>query len=229
MNRPSCKPWVGTGHPSVMNLHEIPFGETLGAIHSTNIPTGPTGKSGPPQKVDPFFRNFSGWTKPIHWVLDQNFRKFWLNGSRVLVLKQYHHRYQYQSDSVTSLYQLGCHWGKWLQKTLITPWTCNSQVHESAKQTPTFDLLACESIRFFRFRRWPEIRLRGLQAIDLHDIPCIWQTYDANVLHIFPWWLLVWKNQSILTTVKPVLSGHPQGMLKCPLNTGCPPSTGFDI
>ena len=160
MNRPSCKPWVGTGHPSVMNLHEIPFGETLGAIHSTNIPTGPTGKSGPPQKVDPFFRNFSGWTKPIHWVLDQNFRKFWLNGSRVLVLKQYHHRYQYQSDSGTSLYQLGCHWGKWLQKTLITPWTCNSQVHESAKQTPTFDLLACESIRFFRFRRWPEIRLR---------------------------------------------------------------------
>ena len=74
--------------------------------------------------------------------------------------KQYHHRYQYQSDSVTSLYQLGCHWGKWLQKTLITPWTCNSQVHESAKQIPTFDLLACESIRFFRFRRWPEIRLR---------------------------------------------------------------------
>ena len=40
------------------------------------------GKSGPPQKVDPFFRNFSGWTKPIHWVLDRNFRKFWLNGLR---------------------------------------------------------------------------------------------------------------------------------------------------
>ena len=37
-----------------------------GAIHSTKIPTGPTGKSGPPQKVDPFFRNFSGWTEPIH-------------------------------------------------------------------------------------------------------------------------------------------------------------------
>ena len=54
----------------------------LGAIHSTKIPTGPTGKRGPPQKVDPFFRNFSGWTEPIHWVLDQNFRKFWLNGSR---------------------------------------------------------------------------------------------------------------------------------------------------
>ena len=38
----------------------------VGAIHSTKIPTGPTGKSGPPQKVDPFFRNFSGWTVPIH-------------------------------------------------------------------------------------------------------------------------------------------------------------------
>ena len=37
-----------------------------GAIHSTKIPTGPTGKRGPPQKVDPFFRNFSGWTEPIH-------------------------------------------------------------------------------------------------------------------------------------------------------------------
>ena len=53
-----------------------------GAIHSTKIPTGPTGKSGPPQKVDPFFRNFSGWTESIHWVLDRNFRKFWLNVSR---------------------------------------------------------------------------------------------------------------------------------------------------
>ena len=58
--------------------------ELLGAIHSTKIPTGPTGKSGPPHKVDPFFRNFSGRTEPIHRVLDQNFRKFWLNGSRPL-------------------------------------------------------------------------------------------------------------------------------------------------
>ena len=54
----------------------------MGAIHSTKIPTSPTGKRGPTQKVDPFFRNFSGWTEPIHWVLDRNFRKFWLNGSR---------------------------------------------------------------------------------------------------------------------------------------------------
>ena len=57
-------------------------GYSRGAIHSTKIPTGPTGKSCPPQKVDPFFRNFSGWTEPIHWVLDRNFRKLWLNGSR---------------------------------------------------------------------------------------------------------------------------------------------------
>ena len=45
----------------------------LGAIHLTKIQTGLTGKSGSPQKVDRFFRNFSGWTGPIHWVLDRNF------------------------------------------------------------------------------------------------------------------------------------------------------------
>ena len=39
---------------------------SMDAIHSTKIPTGPTRKRGPPQKVDPFFRNFSGWTEPIH-------------------------------------------------------------------------------------------------------------------------------------------------------------------
>ena len=37
---------------------------------------------GPPQKVDQHFRNFSDWTEPIHWVLNRNFRKLWLNGSR---------------------------------------------------------------------------------------------------------------------------------------------------
>ena len=31
-----------------------------GANHSTKTPTGPTGKSGPPQKMDQVFRNFSG-------------------------------------------------------------------------------------------------------------------------------------------------------------------------
>ena len=58
------------------------MGDSPVTIHSTKIQTGPTGKRGPPQKVDLFFRNFSGWTEPIHWVLDRNFRKFWLNGSR---------------------------------------------------------------------------------------------------------------------------------------------------
>ena len=50
--------------PVTKNLATAPY--SRGAIHSTKIPTGPTGKSGPPQKVDPFFRNFSGWTEPIH-------------------------------------------------------------------------------------------------------------------------------------------------------------------
>ena len=46
----------------------------MGAIHSTKIPTGPTGKSGPSQKVDPFFSKL--------FLLHRNFRKFWLNGTR---------------------------------------------------------------------------------------------------------------------------------------------------
>ena len=51
-----------------------------GTVHFDR--TGPTEKRGPPQMVDRFFRNFSGWTEPIHSVLDRNFRKFWFNGSR---------------------------------------------------------------------------------------------------------------------------------------------------
>ena len=46
--------------------HSNGLTDLRGAIHSTKIPIGPTGKRGPPQKVDPFFRNFSGWTEPIH-------------------------------------------------------------------------------------------------------------------------------------------------------------------
>ena len=43
---------------------------TLRAIHSTKIQTGSTGKS---VQVDQSFRNSSGWTEPILWVLDRNF------------------------------------------------------------------------------------------------------------------------------------------------------------
>ena len=68
--------------PGLVSLHFSFLCFSRGAIHSTKIPTGPSGKSGPPQKEDQFFRNFSDWTKPIHWVLDRNFRKFWSNGSR---------------------------------------------------------------------------------------------------------------------------------------------------
>jgi len=50
-----------------------------GTVHCDR--TGPTEKSGPPGKVDRLFRNFSGWTEPIHSVLDRNFLKFWLNRS----------------------------------------------------------------------------------------------------------------------------------------------------
>ena len=72
----------------VCRAYRFTFTRTLGAIHSSKSPTGPTGKSGPPQKVDQFFRNFSAWTEPIHRVLDGNFRKFWLNGSRPLTSLQ---------------------------------------------------------------------------------------------------------------------------------------------
>ena len=51
-----------------------------GTVHFDR--TGPTEKSGPPRKVDRFFRNFSSWAEPIHSVLDRNFQKFWLSGSR---------------------------------------------------------------------------------------------------------------------------------------------------
>ena len=40
-----------------------------GTVHFNR--TGPTEKSGPPRKVDRCFRNFSGWTEPIHSVLDR--------------------------------------------------------------------------------------------------------------------------------------------------------------
>ena len=40
-------------------------------------------------KRGPFFRNVSGWTKLIYWVLDRNFRKFWLNGSRNEIVGRY--------------------------------------------------------------------------------------------------------------------------------------------
>ena len=54
-------------HLHGIELHGMKINDVIkGAIHSTKIPTGPTGKRGPPQKVDPFFRNFSGWTEPIH-------------------------------------------------------------------------------------------------------------------------------------------------------------------
>ena len=78
----SQPPWQGDRKPEWSAQTESPT-VTRGTIHSTKIPTG---KSGPPQKMDQFVRNFSGWTEPIHWVLDRNFRKFWSNEARPKVL-----------------------------------------------------------------------------------------------------------------------------------------------
>ena len=88
-----------------------------GAIHSTKIPTGPTGKSGPPQKVDPFFRNFSGWTEPIHWVLDRNFRTFWLNGSRPQIT-----RYKNKRKKEKEFYM------DWKLERSLSEMTCKKQI-----------------------------------------------------------------------------------------------------
>ena len=90
---------------------------SLGAIHSTKIQTGSTGKRGPPQKVDQFFRNFSVWIEPIHWVLDRNFRKFWLNGSRPLSLIS-KNKYIFVSSTQESTSHFFNGWGRSLTYTL---------------------------------------------------------------------------------------------------------------
>ena len=56
--------------------------ENVGAIHSAKFRPVRLGKVVYFKRWTGFFRNFSGWTEPIHWVLDRNFRKFWLNGLR---------------------------------------------------------------------------------------------------------------------------------------------------
>ena len=55
---------------------------SMGAIHSTKIQTGPTGKRGPPQKVDQFFRNLFRLDRTDPLSFGPKFRKFWLNESR---------------------------------------------------------------------------------------------------------------------------------------------------
>ena len=63
--------------------------QVWGAIHSTKIPTGPTGKIGPPQKVAQLFRNFSGWTEPIHWVWTEISGNFsWMDHARGIKLSK---------------------------------------------------------------------------------------------------------------------------------------------
>jgi len=54
-------------------------GWSNGTVHFDRA--GLTEESSPPQKMEGLFRNFSGWTEPIHSVLDRNFRKAWLSGS----------------------------------------------------------------------------------------------------------------------------------------------------
>ena len=53
------------------------------AIHSTKIPTGPTGKSGPPQKVDQFFRNFPvGPNRSTEFLTEISWNFGWMDRTR---------------------------------------------------------------------------------------------------------------------------------------------------
>ena len=60
LNCPSCIHSFCPNSSFTDDSKEFTYNVHTGAIHSTKIPTGPTEKSGPSQKVDQFFRNFSG-------------------------------------------------------------------------------------------------------------------------------------------------------------------------
>ena len=47
----------------------------------------------------------------------------------------------------------------------------------------------------------------------------LWELWDLENMATL-------KNAMHVNTVKPVLSGHPWGIVKYPLNTGCPLNTG---
>ena len=64
-------------------------GGITGAIHSTKIPTGPTGKIGPPQKVDPFFRNFPvGPNRSIEFWTEISGNFGWMDRALSVCLKK---------------------------------------------------------------------------------------------------------------------------------------------
>ena len=110
------------------------------------IPTGPTAKSGPLQNVDPFFRNFSGWTKPIHWsVLHGNFRKCSLNGSPLLKSLE---NWLPVSLVVQGLRQSDSVWVYWTTLHLKS-------------FTGSWLFVMCEDKALFRGRKYPRIILNG--------------------------------------------------------------------
>ena len=83
------------------------------------FPTGPTGKSGSPQKVDQFFRSFSGWTEAIQWVLDRNFRNFWLKFEIEICSSKNHWSHLFQitlTDIELHMTKLTVTLGGWIDK-----------------------------------------------------------------------------------------------------------------
>ena len=61
----------------------------MGAIHSTKIQTGPTGKRGPPQKVDQFFFKLFRLDRTDPLSVGPKFPEILLNGSRPIYCKKY--------------------------------------------------------------------------------------------------------------------------------------------
>ena len=53
------KGWTYVRTPYGQFCQNQNFLDAQGAIHSTKIQTGPTGKSGPSQRVDHFYQDFS--------------------------------------------------------------------------------------------------------------------------------------------------------------------------
>ena len=88
---PPCLKFGKTSNRDVKNLPQTKLSFFKGKALGTRLPFNQNSDRSDREKRTtskggPVFRNFSGWTEPIHWVLDRNFRKFWLNGSRPMSL-----------------------------------------------------------------------------------------------------------------------------------------------
>ena len=165
--------------------------QTLGAIHSTKIPTAPTGKSGPPQKVDQFFRHFSGWTEAIHWALDGNFRKFRLNGSRLSFRREAR-----GGVAKCQLFSQAFLFMFWLKRKNIneTKWWLQSVSYQHTIEIPLFDFAAVKSC--LTGINW--ILENCYVAIALHELNTSFESVPLPLCLITGWFHFFWWLTGIL-------------------------------